>query len=364
MKLKYLALWALLALGYSACTDSENTESTSAGSDSVLSPADSLKSMIQSLTQQIQMYPKNPALYIERSYLIYTSGDTRRAIDDIDMAIALNEKDPEAHYLRGFYELVSNRDSSAEKHLMKAVDYGSENPETYASLGNLYMFRKKYAVASKWYDEAIKKDTADPAYPYAKGMMFYQQNKYPEALKWFDRSLELDPYYVKSLVQLYTYYADIRRNQEKANAYNNVILQTDSLHPLGRFHIASQLQEKAFAAGAKNGNSAEYEKLMMSAIEEYSKALIRNPAYVQALYNRGYGYYALGMYDEALRDFESVLNADQYHARSYFMIASIYEYRKDLENAKKFYEIALQLQPDFSEAEKAISEISAALDRK
>lgn len=358
---RYLPLWIICfgAMLIFSCSENKEGQDREAQNslDSLSSEADSIQVMLKSLSQQIQMYPKNPALYIERSYLLYTGGDTKLAIVDIEKAISLNPKDPEAYYLRGFYDMVSNRDSSAEAYLMKAVAYGSDNPETYNSLGNLKTFQSKYSEALSWYQEAIKKDSADPAYPYACGMVYYQQKKYPQALTWFEKSLRLDPYFTKSLLQLYTYYSEVKRDSKKARQYNEVILQTDSLHPLGRFHRAAEIQEQAFAAGKQSGAGGKYERLMMEAIEEYSKALIRNPGFVQALYNRGYAFYALAMYDEALADFEKVLVSDQYHARSYFMIASIYEYRKDWANAKKYYEITLQLQPDFVEAEQAIEEL-------
>jgi tetratricopeptide (TPR) repeat protein len=364
-QLVQFSFFIFLGLGIASCGDQsgKDSEVPQDSADSIQSEADSIQSMLTSLSQQIQMYPKNPALYIERSYLLYTSGDTRLAITDVEKAISLNPKDPEAYYLRGFYDLVSNRDSSAEKYLMKAVEYGSDNPETYYSLGNIETFKGKYAKALTWYQEAIRKDSADPAYPYACGMVFYQQKKYPQAIQWFEKSLQLDPYFTKSLLQLYAYYSDIRLDTKTAMKYNEAILRTDSLHPLGRFHKAAEIQDKAFKAGKKAGAGEEYEKLMMEAIEEYSKALIRNPGFVQALYNRGYAFYALEMYEEAMADFEKVLVSDQYHARSYFMIASIYEYKKDWANAKKYYEISLQLQPGFVEAEQAIQELSEKVSK-
>jgi tetratricopeptide (TPR) repeat protein len=346
-----LLLWGLIACDSGA---SKAGEAESSARDSVLTPSDSIQHLIQSLSEQIRMYPKNPALYIERSYLLYTSGDTPLAIEDIEKAMQLNPKDPEAYYLRGFYDLVSNKDTTAEAYLMKAVEFGSENPETYYSLGNLNTFRKKYSEALKWYKVAMEKDSLDPGYPYACGMVYYQQKNYPMALNWFEKALKLDPYHTKSLLQFYTYYNEVHRDASKATKYNNLILATDSLHPLGRFHKGAEIQEKAFLL--KRGGPV-FDSLMMLAIEEYTKALVRSPGYVQALYNRGYGFYALGMNQEAMQDFEQVLVSDKYHARSYFMMASIYEYQKDLENAKKYYEIALQLQPDFKEAEQAIAEL-------
>jgi len=345
-----------LCIACERSTGEADSLDTNQVSDSLME-ADSVALLIESLGKQIIMFPKNPSLYIERSYLLYTSGKTAQAIEDIEKAIQLNEKDPEAHYLRGYYALVSNQDSLAKDYLLKAVAYGSENPETYFSLGNLYVFQKNYPEAMNWYAVAMKKDSLDPNYPFAMGMLYYQQKQYPRALKWYEQALELDPYFSKALVQMYAYYSDVQGNMGKAMEYNHRLLQLDSLHPVGRFHLAAQLQEKAFLAGRKKNARAEYDSLMMKAIDEYSKALRRNPTYVQALYNRGYAFYALSMYDEAMFDFEKVLGVDKFHARTYFMMASIYEFRQDFENAKKFFEIALQLQPDFKDAQTAIREL-------
>jgi tetratricopeptide (TPR) repeat protein len=327
------------------------------------SSEDSVRVMIESLSQQIIMYPKNPALYIERSYLYYTSGVSEKAILDIETAISLNAKDPEAYYLRGFYALVANQDTLAETYLTKAVELGSENPETYASLGSLNTFRKQYTEARKWYQVAMEKDSLDAAYPYATGMAYYQQRNYKDALKWFEKALLLDPYHSKTLIQLYAHYTEVDKQKSKAKQYNDKLLESDSLHSVARFHIAAALQEEAFIAGRKSGGKAAFDSFMVQAIDEYTKATIRNPVYVQAIYNRAYAYFAMALYDEAMRDFERVLVIDKFHSRSYFMMASIYEYRGELENAKKYFEIALQLNPEFKEAEVAIGEISKRLGK-
>jgi len=348
-----------LAVMIGACGEkSPTSEEVNTNAIGEKTATDSVQIMIESLNQQIIMYPKNPSLYIERSYLLYSSGASDKAIEDIETAIGLNAKDPEAYYLRGFYALVANQDTIAEQYLTKAVELGSDNPETYASLGSLNTFRKNYAEARKWYQVAIEKDSLDPTYPYAIGMAFYQQKNYKEGLRWFEKSLVLDPYHAKTLIQLYAHYTEVSPQPVKAKSYNDQLLASDSLHSVARFHIAAALQEAAFLANRKSGNKAKYDSLMFRSIEEYTKATIRNPAYVQAIYNRAYAYFSLAMYAEALRDFERVLAIDKFHARSYFMMASIYEYQGDIEKAKKFFEIALQLNPEFKEAEQAIQELS------
>lgn len=328
---------------------------------------DSIRKMILSLTEQIAMHPKNPALFTERSYLYYTSGKTTEAIQDIEKAISINPKDAESYYLRGFYELVGNRDSTAKVYLLKAVDLGSENPETYYSLGNLEVFIEKYNDARKWYLVAMKKDSLDPAYPFAYGLSYYQQKNYSQALVWFNKSLDLDPYYSKTLSQLYTYYFEVAKNVSLADKYNNQMLTADSLHPIARFNRASVLLQKGLklkSTAAENSKSAYVaDSLLFLAVEEYTRSLTRSPGYVLALYNRGYAYRTLGLIPEAKKDFEKVLRLDPYHSKSYFMLATLYEYGKDYENAKKFYEIALQLQPDFPEAEAAIEELDAQIKK-
>ena len=72
-----------------------------------------------------------------------------------------------------------------------------------------------------------------------------------------------------------------------------------------------------------------------------------DPAWYPAYYNRAVAMARCGKYQDALKDFDFVLNAHPDHADSYFNRAIVYENLGDNAKAIKDYSQAIALQPNF-----------------
>lgn len=72
-----------------------------------------------------------------------------------------------------------------------------------------------------------------------------------------------------------------------------------------------------------------------------------DPTWHPAFYNRGIAMARCGKYEEALKDFNFVLNAHPDHADSYFNRAIVNENLQDYSSAIKDYTQAIALQPNF-----------------
>jgi tetratricopeptide (TPR) repeat protein len=71
-----------------------------------------------------------------------------------------------------------------------------------------------------------------------------------------------------------------------------------------------------------------------AAVSNYSRAIRLDPAYSQALFNRGLVYWReLGNYDGAIEDLTGVLELDPGWAEAYFNRAIAYRMRGELDNA-------------------------------
>jgi len=349
-----------------ACDQGANNQTdATTNADSILT-VDSLAIKIRNLTEQIKISPRNYILYTDRSKMYYDYGDTRSAISDIETSIRIFPEDPENYYYRGFYAYVSNQDDSAVYFLNKAVELKSLNPETYYLMGSLFYLKGKYKEAEHWITDAIKLDPEDPTYYFSKGLAVQKQNRTNEAIELYTESLKKDSFFIKSLTQLFEIYKNEKKDMAKAMYLNNRILRKDSLHPLGRFNLGNYYQELAFKTGlsssdlknaGKNKKISPGDSLMYLALHNYTLALVKDRTYLQALYNRGYGYYSLGKYEDALKDFNKVLTINKADEKAHFMVGSIYEFYGDKTVALQHFKMALEAKPDFKEAEQAIKEL-------
>ena len=107
------------------------------------SPADSASPefRINSLTSQISSDPTNYILRKERSLLFYKTGNTQKAIEDIDSALVSNKTGPELWHLRGYYQYHLKNDDQSLLDFKESARLGSENPETYFQIGQIYFLK-------------------------------------------------------------------------------------------------------------------------------------------------------------------------------------------------------------------------------
>lgn len=347
------SLFATL-LFLSSCSSSSNSKEKS--SDSLATDTLSPEFRLISLSKQITHSPSNYMLYKERSLLFYETGNTIKAIEDVDSALAHNESGPDLWHLRGYYYYQLKNDDTALANFKKAVELGSENPETYYQIGQINFLRGELAEADRWYEGAIYKDSLDPIYDFSRALIYEKKKDIKNALKYFNRSLDKDPRFIRSLASLHDIYFNNYKDYKKAQEYNDRILKVDSLHPIGHFNEGNRFLDLAMGI-YDSLKSKEFEALIQLAISEYSVAISSNPAYTQAWYNRGYCNFLIDEFDPAITDFEKTVSLDPANEKAHFMLGSIKEHFQDIESARQHYEKALELQPGFKEAAEAVREL-------
>jgi tetratricopeptide (TPR) repeat protein len=313
------------------------------------------------LTEQLKFGPKNWELWYERSLILYKMGNLPRAMSDIEKAIEYSITEPDPYHMRGFYYYVQKDDSAALRDFERAADLQSENPETYYQIGTIYMFQKEYAKAEEAYDEAIKRDSLEPTYSFAKGVMRRQQGQTDQAIVYFNDALKADPTFIKALLALHDVFL-ARKNADQAYAFNERVMLIDSTQPLAHFNQGNFFMVRADKLGGAH-QSPDYVVLLKIAISEFALCLKYDPSFTQARYNRGYAYYLLEKYGDALSDFTRITELDPFHRDAFYMKANIQEYQGDLTSAISNYQRAVEIDPKFSDAALAVKELTEKLKR-
>lgn len=313
---------------------------------------------IRALNEQLKGGSKNWNLWFARALLLYEIGNTEGALADVNKAVELSITEPSAYHLRGFIYYAKENDSAALRDFKRAADLDSQNPETYYHIGQIYFMEKKYPEAEEAYDYAIKLDSMQPTYYFAKGYMRLQQGNVDAAIAQYDLALKRDPTFVKALLGLHDVFLNEKRNPDQAYAFNERVLLVDSTQPVGHFN-----QGNFFIARANKVTDtkklAEFQVLLKIALSEFNLCIKYDPKFVQAIYNRGYVYYLLEKYPNALDDFSKVISYDPFNEQAFFMKASIQEYQGDLVSALENYKRAVEIDPNFKDAAIAVSELSA-----
>lgn len=112
---------------------------------------------------------------------------------------------------------------------------------------------------------------------------------------------------------------------------------------------------------AEGDNPADMIKYGMGAMQEFESALNLDPDNVRGRMGRGVGRLMApegfgGDVDGAIEDFEVVLKKDPF-PEAYFYLGEAYKRKGQADLAKKSYEEALILKPDYEEAKKALEKL-------
>jgi tetratricopeptide (TPR) repeat protein len=366
MKQKTITLYLLVlaALLIAACGNKSETDgATTVKIDTSKVDTAAPEFKIRQLTEQLKFGPENWRLWKQRSELFYETGNIARAISDIEKAIEYSVTEPETYHLRGFYAYAQKRDSAALKDFQRAADLNSTNPETYHQIGNIQFFNKAYQKAEEAYDYAIKLDSMEPTYYLAKGILKEAQHKVDEAIKWYDKALQRDPGFIKALLALHDVFLQEKKNPDQAYAFNERVMLIDSTQPLAHFNQGNFFLARANLV-TDPAKLAEYQVLMKIALSEYNLSLKYDPKFVQAIYSRGYTFFLLEKYGEALKDFSKVTELDPFHRDGFYMKANIQEFQGDWGSALENYKRALEIDPKFSDAAVAVKDLTAKLEKR
>ncbi len=184
-------------------------------------------------------------------------GRMDKAIDQLQLAIAINPGDDEAHGNLGYILLQQGRLDEAIAQFQKALEAKPDNPEANFNLGNVLLQRGKVEEAIAHYQKVLEINPTHTQAHNNLGTALRQQGRLEDAIGQFQKALDIDPNY--------------------AEVHNN----------LG-------------AIFAQQGRRDE-------AISQFQKALASKPDYAEAHYNLGNALFQQGNVEEAIAHFQKAL---------------------------------------------------------
>ncbi|MFT5387468.1 MAG: tetratricopeptide (TPR) repeat protein [Lysobacterales bacterium] len=261
-------------------------------------------------------------------------GDAKRATLEYKVA---SQFDPSSYLIRlrlGVDYARLNMLTEAIEELKLVAVYNTEELQSHYLLALIFTSMKDYDKAAKEYEYILKTfSDNDPKnieiYGYL-GQLYYSQRKYSQAIKQFKKIYELEPENTDVMYLLGSLYVEMNEVQRALNVLNKSI-RIDPNHD-GSLNTLAYIY-------------AEEESELDLALE-YSKLAIKlapeSGAYLDTL---GWVYYKRAEYEEA-RD--TLLKADSIlkDAVIHDHLGDVYLKLNQLEEAIKYWEKSLELQPD------------------
>jgi tetratricopeptide (TPR) repeat protein len=290
-------------------------------------------------------------------------------------ALAQSDDSPsvEKYYEEGQRALARGQFQEAEKIFEKLRELSPGVAEVHANLGLIYFNEKKFEAAVPALRQALKLKPSLTKTKTLLAMSLSELGKYREALpileKEFRRST--DPIVKRSCgLQLERAYTGLQRNEKAVE----VALELNRLYPddpeilyhsgriFGNFAYLSvkRLAEVAPTSIWKHQATAEAWESQGSydlAISEYRQVLSLDPRRPGIHYRLGRVLLARGAVSnsqedtaDALKEFSNELELDPTNANAAYELAETYRNSGEMEEAEKFFRLALQHYPDFDQA--------------
>lgn len=277
--------------------------------------AKDFKGAIDFLTEEIarqdiqsdESYFKNNGYFFAmRGLAYYKLYEYDLAKKDLNKGIKIVPEWPYGYYLRGLVKFNTKKYRAAYADYSKAIELDPGMKESYAARGNLFLWVRQYHDAIQDYNKYITLDSNSGVVFFKRGLATEYLLDYQGAVEDLKKAIELDPdpNYISHLGYLYY-------RQHDFDAAIDITL-----------------------LGLKNDTSQTF--------------------FYQ---NLGRFYYGKGVYDEAYTNFSRCVESSPDNFRIPFNISMFYYGKDDLVNAKKFLDLAKELEPRLKKGMAGIREI-------
>ncbi len=290
---------------------------------------------VKELNELNKLIEKNPsdkeALHQRASYFL-ANEDYEQALADLNRALQLDNKDIELFLTLAEVYLKMGQADACSGALQQASAIDPENPVPYFRLAELYLMMDEKSSAMIYADRSLDVKSFNPDALFVKGLIFLANTDTANAVRNFELALNQREEFFEPLMQLGVIHT-IRHNP-LAEQY---LLKAIRLFPQqyrARYQLALYYQENERVEEA----SLHYDSLLQwipdnkyvlfnlgylnlvyqnnneRAIEYFDEALISDPNYVDALYNKGRAMEDLGQYANAREVYQEVLRREVNHS--------------------------------------------------
>ena len=283
---------------------------------------------IQLLTDSIAMDSTDAHLYVSRAKAYFANEQVGQTMVDINKALQLDPNNVDTYLLLAdVYYALGDQDNIAST-LNRAVEINSLDARPLVKLAELNLLQQNFNLAIGYVDKALGLSSYNPRAYFVKGMCYMAAKQDTvNALKNFQLASEQDASFYDPVEQISRIYAV--QQPPYAMDYLRKAQQQFPDFPTTRYELALYLQSH----GEPEEALLHYDTLLMlrpddyfvlfnkgyvnyvylednqAALDYFNQALVANPDYLDAKYNKGRVLEQMGDYSQAMEIYKEVLKA-------------------------------------------------------
>ena len=290
---------------------------------------------IADLSKALLEQPNDTSLLIERRNRFIESFELEKAIIDQQQLFAIDTSN--LNYRYDLADLYFELYPSNPIYISKSLALISDN---YTIFPPMLLLRAKLYYVLQNYPQSLNDiNTYLPSYPFNAEAYFFKGLNYKDmgdlemAQSQFQTAVEQDPNYVESYEQLAFIYSF--KGDSLAKYYFKNALIADSSLLSSWYNLGMYCQNQGDFYNAK---------------QSYYGMLRRDSLNKDANYNLGYISLVEGNYESAIQFFSFVISQNRAYASAFFSRGLAYKFDGNNDFARKDFEMAVELSPEFKEA--------------
>jgi len=311
---KYFGLFiSISAVLFFGCSQNQGKSPQEKKEATVVVETDS----IEILTGLIQQDSANYKLFLRRAMYEVDEGFLDPALRDLMQALELNQTDPNIYLLLSDIYFLLEKPHNSIDALHKALEIDPENQTAMLKLTEIFLLKAEYHTAQQYAESVLQLNSENAEAYYLKAIARLEMGDTTDALNNLKISARIDTMNYMTFMQIASiYYA---RNDSSCRAYYTKALRArpndeKALYLLGMYDQVAGDFESALDTYATltslypNNINAIYNSGYIYlvelqdyelAVQQFQRVIELNGAYVQAVYNLGRTYEAMGLYDKA-----------------------------------------------------------------
>ncbi len=297
--------------------------------------------------------PNNPLVLFERAQYYIRKGNVELAQLDLEQALEKDSSILKVHKLYADVNLAQLDLEKSKYHYDYIIARDSTNAGAYVGLGKLYAALNNSQEAIYYLSEALKINPYLPEPYFTKGLIYRsdyyvrededprKEESWNRAVSSFQTAVEQDPNYYSAYIAMGVMY-DEKGDSLALEYYNSAI------------DIAPNSLEAWYNKGMYYQNREEVD----DALNCYYTINDIDETWPDPYYNIGYIHLLMTReYDSSIFYFERATQLDPMYYQAYNNMGFAYEKKGDLNNARKFYQKAVEINPNFQLAKDNLNAI-------
>ncbi|CAD8183401.1 unnamed protein product [Paramecium octaurelia] len=285
------------------------------------------------------------------------------ALTSLNKALSQQPKDINALKEKAFVlEKLKRLEEALQCHTM-IIDEET-NQDKKEKQANVYMKLGKVKEASEIFESLnVKHNLDDPQTYIFKGKLLLSQEKYDEGMTFVQEGLEKNKNNIE-IMQLLAQFHKAKKNEKEALNLHQQVLDIDKHNDCSHFEkgviYCDQNQYKKALESLQKINKLDFNELCYfyfglcySKIEDYKNCIKNLNTYVklgrvkleEAYFMLGGANLYLLRFDEAEENYIDCIKQNPNNAEAHYQLGNVYKKDKQIEEAKKYYELAHNLEP-------------------